>query len=64
MFTLTNPFQADLSLSDLRVFCLFTTFSISIICVSQDKPSLIASNQQIHDFFKLMIFEKKRHCGK
>ena len=51
MFTLTNPFQAYLSLSDLCVFCLFTTFSISIICVSQDKPNLIASNQQIYDFF-------------
>ena len=37
---------------------------ISIICVWQEKPSLIASNQQICDFYKWVIFEKKNHCGK
>ena len=40
------------------------TISISIISVSQEEPSLIASNQQIHDFYKQIIFEKKKHCGK
>ena len=40
------------------------TISISIICVSQEEPSLIAPNQQIYDFYKWVSFEKKRHCGK
>ena len=39
------------------------TISISIICVSQAEPSLTASNQQIHDFYKCIIFLKRRHCG-
>ena len=44
---------------------LFTyTISISIICVSQEEPSLIMSNQQIYDFYKWIIFEMKRHCKK
>ena len=38
--------------------------SVCIICVSQEVPSLAASNQQIYDFYKWIIFEKKRHCGK
>ena len=38
------------------------TISISIICVLQKEPSLVASNQQIYDFFKWIIFEKRRHC--
>ena len=29
------------------------------VCVSQEEPSLIASNQQIYDFYKRIIFEKK-----
>ena len=41
----------------------FYNISISIICVSKDKLSLIESNQQIYDFYK-WIFEKKRHRGK
>ena len=66
-FLLTNPFQCYLSLS---VWCVclcvlfIYTISISIICVSQEEPSLIASNQQINDFYKWIIFEKKKHCGK
>ena len=66
-FILTNPFQCYLS---LRVWCVcmcvlfIYTISISIIYVSQEEPSLIASNQQIYDFYKWIIFEKKRHCGK
>ena len=35
------------------------TISISITCVSQEEPSLIASNQKIYDFCKRIIFEKK-----
>ena len=39
------------------------TISISVICVSQEETDLIASNQQIYDFYKLIIeiFEKYRH---
>ena len=37
------------------VFCLFTPFIYT---------SLIASNEQIYNFFKWVIFEKKKHCGK
>ena len=32
--------------------------------VSQEELSFITSNQQIYDFYKWVIFEKKRHCGK
>ena len=32
--------------------------------VSQEELSFIASNQQIYAFYKWVIFEKKRHCGK
>ena len=28
------------------------------------EPSLTASNQQIYNFYKWIIFEKKRYCGK
>ena len=28
------------------------TISISIVCVSQEEPSLIVSNQQMYDFYK------------
>ena len=45
------------------VFCLFTPF-LSVFGVSQEEASLIASNLQIYDFYKRIIFEKKRHCGK
>ena len=54
-FILTNPFQCYFS---LRVWCVcmcvlfIYTISISIIYVSQEEPSLIASNQQIYDFYK------------
>ena len=33
----------------------------SVICVLQEEPSLMASNQQIYDFYKRIISEKKRH---
>ena len=39
------------------------TIYISIICVSQVEPSLVASNNR-YDFYKKIIFEKERHCGK
>ena len=63
IFILTNPFQCYLSLSVWCVYMFIYNISISIICVSKDKPSLIASNQQIYDFY-MWIFEKKRYCGK
>ena len=66
IFILTNLFQCYLSVSVwcvcICVLFIYTT-SISIICVSQEEPCLIASNQQIHDFYKWIIFGKKRHCG-
>ena len=55
MFKLTNPFQCYLSLS---VWCMCVciliiyTISISTIYVSQEEPSLIASNQQIYEFYQ------------
>ena len=53
IFMLTNPFQCYLSLSVWCVCVLFIyTISIRIICVSQEEPSLIVSNQQIYDFYK------------
>ena len=34
---------------------------ISVICVSQEELSLIASNVEIYNFYKWVIFKKKRH---
>ena len=49
IFILTNPFQCYLSLSVVCVFLFIYIISIGIICVSQEEPSLIASNQQMYD---------------
>ena len=53
-FILTNPFQCYLS---LRVWCVcmcvvYLHHFCQFIYVSQEEPSLIASNQQIYDFYK------------
>ena len=42
------------------------TISFSIFCVSQEETTLIASNQQINDFYKSMwkINFTSQHCGK
>ena len=67
IFIITNRFQYFLS---LRAWCMCVcvlfiyTISISIIRVSWEESSLVTSNQQIYDFYKWIIFEKKRHCGK
>ena len=45
------------------VLFIYTIFS-SIIRVLQEELNLVTPNQQIYDFFKLVIFEKKRNCGK
>ena len=55
----TNPFQSDLSAS---VWCVFFFiwhhfYQYYNICVSQKETSLIASNQQIHDFYKIINLE-------
>ena len=51
-FILTSSFQCYLSLN-VWCACLFIySTSIIIICVSQEEPSLIASNQQAFDFYK------------
>ena len=64
IFIVTNPFKCYLSLSVWWMCVLFIyTISISIIYVSQEETSFIASNQQISGFYKSMIFEKKRYCG-
>ena len=39
------------------------TILISIICVSQEEPSLIASNEQIDTFYKCVVFKYKRYYG-
>ena len=44
------------------VFLFKYTISTSIICVSLKELTLIASNQQIYDFYKWEILEKKKHC--
>ena len=47
------------------VFCLSTPF-LSVFFVSQEETTLIASNQQINDFYKSMwkINFTSQHCGK
>ena len=62
MFFLTNLFQCYLSLNVWCVcvcmcvcVCVLFIYTISIsiiICVSLEELSLIASNQQIYDFYK------------
>ena len=55
-------FQCYLSLSVWCMYVLFIhTIFISVICVSQEELSLIASNEQMYDFCKWLIFKKKRH---
>ena len=59
------PFECYLSVCVWSVCVLFIyTISISIICVLQGKPSIIAPNQQIYDLCKWIILEKERRCGK
>ena len=56
IFILSNLPQCYLSLSVLCVcvcgFFIIYVISIRIICASQEELSLIASNQQIYDFYK------------
>ena len=52
-----------LSFSDCLVCACFFIHTVSVI-VSQEEPSPTTCNQQIYEFYKLVIFEKKRHCGK
>ena len=62
---LSNPFQCFLSLGVCCVCVLFIyATSTSIICVWQEELSFIASNQQIYDLHKWVIFEKKKHFRK
>ena len=51
-----------LSFSELRVVCVLRIYimSISILFVSCEELRLTESNQQICDFYKLVIFEKLR----
>ena len=41
------------------LFCLFTPFLL-VLFVSQEEPCLLASNQYEYDFYKWIMFEKKR----
>ena len=47
----------------LSVYCMYVLFIytilISIILVLQEERGLIASNEQVYDFYKWVIFEKK-----
>ena len=55
IFILTNPFH---------VIFLWLFDVLYYHFVLQEEASLIASNQQTYDFYKWIIFEKKRHSGK
>ena len=56
------PFQCYFSQSVWCMCVLFIyTILISVICVSQEELSLVASNAQMYDFKKWVIFKKKRH---
>ena len=60
IFILTNPFQYCLSPSVWCVCVLFIcSISTSIICVSQEEPSPIASNQQIMTFTNALFLKGK-----
>ena len=48
-----------LSFSDCLVCACFFIHAVSVI-VSQEEPSPTVCNQQIYEFYKLVIFEKKR----
>ena len=62
---LSDPFHCFLSLGVCCVCVLFIyATSTSIICVWQEELSFIASNQQIYDLHKWVIFEKKKHFRK
>ena len=59
--TLLLPLSSVRFLEVFSVCVLFIyTISISIICVSEGELSLIASNEQIYNFCKWVIFEKKK----
>ena len=60
IFILTNPFQCYLSLSVWYVCFVYLHHFYQYYL----EPSLIATNQQIYNFYKWIIFEKKRLCGK
>ena len=49
----------------VRVFvcvCVLLIYTISITCVSQEEPTLIACNQQVYDFYKWIIECNKGSC--
>ena len=46
------------------VYFVYLHHFYQYFCVSHEELSLIASNQQICDFYKWIIFEKKIHWGK
>ena len=53
----------SVSMCELARVCVFVLFiytiSVSIIYVSREEISVTASNQQIYEFYKRVIFEKK-----
>ena len=50
--------------SEFRLFWNNLCSSDKHYTTASQEPSLIASNQQIDDVYKLIIFEGKRHCGR
>ena len=46
----------------LCVCLVYLIVFISIICVSQEEPSLITYNKQMFDFNKSIFLEKKINC--
>ena len=65
LIAVTTPFHVwSFSKCFVCVFCSFTPFLSVLICTSQEELSLIASNDEIYDFYNWVIFKKKIHGGK
>ena len=68
LFILNSPSQCYLS-QDLWCVCVracvlfIYTISISTNCISQEEFSFVASNQQIYNFYKSVIFDISELCN-
>ena len=54
----------DVRVCVLFIYTISTGISVDTICISQEHPTHMASNRKTRDFYKWVIFEKKRHTGK
>ena len=55
-------FVCEMSWYFFFFFLLVYIISIIILCISWEEPSLIDSNQQIRDFYKIVTFENQINC--